>query len=296
VTADELVTAWAPSLYGVGLPALFAAAYGWGFVSARRRGLDAPAWRLALWLVTCAVAVWTFAGAPWALRTQSQWMDGIALGIASAVLPLGIAFGDPVGLAERLRGRPLRMLRGHIARAIMFPGVSSLISAVFLTIALTSGWWRPGGGTAPGPWAGLLGCAFVVGLLVNVPLLAEDLLPSWASPGVKTLVAFLDGLFDAVPGIVVMLAVNQQAGGALLAIAEAVGIPLMAGTLAQWVRADAVEAREVDARLDEEDVANVLDGEPQSSGLWWESDPRFADRFGRDQHPARDEGSPGLRR
>ena len=81
---------------------------------------------------------------------------------------------------------------------------------------------------------------------------------------------------DAIPGVVVLLTVNQQAGGALLAVAEGVGIPLIAATLAEWVRADAVEAREVDARLDEEG-----DGQPERTGLWWESDPRFADRFGR---------------
>lgn len=276
VTAGDLVTAWAPNLPGLGLPALCAAGYVGAFMAARRRGLDAPTWRLVLWLVTCALAVWTFAGAPWALRTRTGSMDGIALGMVSAVLPLGIAFGDPVGLAERLRGRPVRMLRGRVARALMFPGVSSLISAVFLTVALTSAWWRPVGRTAPGPWSGLLACTFVVGLLVTLPLLADDLLPSWASPGIKTLVAFLDGLFDAIPGVVVMLTVNQQAGGALLAVAEGVGIPLIAATLAEWVRADAVEAREVDARLDEEG-----DGQPERTGLWWESDPRFADRFGR---------------
>lgn len=270
----SLLTAWAPTPWGIGIPVLCALLYVVGAARLRARGVRWSGWRVTWWLLTCALACWTFAGAPWALRTESDWMDGIALGMAAAVLPLGFALGDPIRLAESLRGRPIGWVRGRIARAFMYPGVSSAISALFLTVALTSPWYRPHGQTPPFAWALLLLCAFATGLLVNLPLLGEDLLPSWANPGVKTLIAFLDGLFDAIPGIVVMLLVNMRTGGGLLAVAEVVGIPMIAATLVQWVRADAAETRVVDAELDAQEPGD---------GLWWQSDPRFQDRFsGRD--------------
>jgi len=281
VTPLDLLTAWSPNVPGIAVPAVAALLYLLAVLRLRRRGGPWGSWRLVLWLLSCLLAGWTFAGPPWALRAESEWMDGIALGVASALLPLGVALGDPAGLAERLRGRPVPLLRNALARAVMFPGVSSAISAIFLTAALTSAWWQPGR-TAPLPWALLLLCAFLAGLLVNLPLLADDLLPAWASPGVRTLIAFLDGLFDAIPGIVVMLTVSEAAGGGLLAVAEAVGIPLIAATLVQWVRADAAETREVDARLDEQELHAVLEGQEPGAGLWWESDPRFQGRYRRD--------------
>lgn len=272
MTPVELLTAWRPTPLGIGLPVLLALAYLGAVLRLRRRGVRWSRSRLLWWMLTCLLMAWTLCGAPWALRTRSDWMDGIALGMAAAVLPLGAALGDPVGLLEAVRGRGSRVIRGRIARALMYPGISSAISAVFLTVALLSGWFVPHGATPAPGWGLLMLCAFVTGLLVNLPLFAEGLLPPWANPAVKTLIAFLDGLFDAIPGIVVMLLVNLRAGGALLGIAEAIGIPMIAATLVHWVRSDAVATREVDA---------ALDAEEPGDGLWWRADPRFEGRYGR---------------
>ncbi|MEN2741004.1 cytochrome c oxidase assembly protein [Microbacterium sp. X-17] len=270
MTFADLFTAWAPTPWGIGLPALCAAAYLVAVLRLRRRGIRWSRWRSLWWLLACLLAVWTLCGAPWALRTESDWMDGLAVGMAAAVLPLGAALADPVRLAETVRGRPVRFLRGRIARAFMYPGVSSALSALFLTIAMTSRWYSPHGQTPELAWLLLLLGAFVTGMLVNLPLFGEDLLPVWATPGVKTLIAFLDGIFDAIPGIVVMLLVNMKTGGALLATAEVIGIPMIAATLVQWVRADAATTRVIDAELDAEEPGD---------GLWWQSDPRFQDRY-----------------
>jgi putative copper resistance protein D len=291
---DALFTAWAPSVFGIGLPALGAAGYALGVMSARRRGIAWPGWRVLIWMVTAAIAVWTLAGPPAALRHVNPWMDGVSIGIAAAVLPLGVALGDPVKLIELLRGRRIGWMRGRIARFFMFPGVASLLSAIVLTFAITSAWYQAAL-TEPLPWALLLLAAFVTGLSVNLPLLSDDLMPEWATPAVKTLIAFADGLFDAIPGLVMMLLVNKYSGGALLAIAEVVGIPMIAATVVMWVRADAEEQRAVDAELDAREAAAASrpaapatraetqsdqPAEPaEASGLWWLDDPRFADRF-----------------
>ena len=276
MTVADLFTAWAPTPWGIGVPLLFALPYLAAVLHLRRKGDRWSGWRLLWWMLTCLLMAWTLCGAPWALRTQSDWMDGIALGMAAAVLPLGAALGDPVGLVEAVLGRRARVLRGRLARALMYPGVSSAISALFLTVALLSGWFVPHGATPALGWGLLMVCAFATGLLVNLPLFGEDLLPQWANPAVKTLIAFLDGLFDAIPGIVVMLLVNLRAGGALLGIAEAIGIPMIAATLVHWVRSDAVETRAVDA---------TLDAEEPGDGLWWRSDPQLQERFGRPGAP-----------
>ena len=51
------------------------------------------------------------------------------------------------------------------------------------------------------------------------------------------------------------------AGGALLATTEAVGLPMILIVVIEWIRADAREARRVDAELD------ALD-DPQQP--WWQ--------------------------
>jgi len=298
---DALFSPWAPSLVGLGIPALAAIGYAVGVMVARRRGIHWPAWRVVIWMVTAVLAAWTFAGPPQALRDVNPWMDGVSIGMAAAVLPLGVALGDPVKLIELLRGRRIGWARGRIARFFMFPGVASLLSAIVLTYAITSEWYQAAL-TQPLPWALLLLAAFVTGLAVNLPLLSDDLMPEWATPAVKTLVAFADGLFDAIAGLVMMLLVNKYSGGALLAIAEVVGIPMIAATVVMWVRADAEEQKQIDAELDARDAeasrpaarnadavdalsrpedpraaADPADGEGE--GLWWLDDPRFADRF-----------------
>jgi putative copper resistance protein D len=81
---------------------------------------------------------------------------------------------------------------------------------------------------------------------------------------------------------------QRLGGGVMLAIAEMVGLPLLAAVMVAWMRADAVEARLVDVELDAQRAgagvasapeirsAPVADGEPGRDRPWWESDPRFS--------------------
>jgi putative copper resistance protein D len=155
------------------------------------------------------------------------------------------------------------------------------------------------------------------GLLFVLPLLTDELVPAWCTPPLRALIGFADGLLDAVPGVVVMASpallgapvaaylaaadpmYQQRLGGMLMfAIAECVGIPLLAATVVAWVRYDAKEAAAVDARLDAERLQRraaaladggalggaVADGraaqglEAELDRPWWESDPRFTRR------------------
>jgi len=145
----------------------------------------------------------------------------------------------------------------------------------------------------------------------------------------------VDGLLDAVPGIVVMTATTllspdypgfssgvsgldllldqRLGGGALLAVAESVGLPVIAAVFLEWVRSDERDARASD--LLEDETSRAATAQPHhetsptggvggagaatpaspdagGSGLWWEQDPRLAGRFRRAASTADGEDDP----
>jgi hypothetical protein len=80
-------------------------------------------------------------------------------------------------------------------------------------------------------------------------------------------------------------------GGVLWVLGDIVGLPFLAAQFIQMIREDETEAAGVDAELDAVEAAQsaaaaaVPPGpgpaaaEPPGNQPWWESDPRFADRF-----------------
>ena len=69
-------------------------------------------------------------------------------------------------------------------------------------------------------------------------------------------------------------------GGVLWILGDIVGLPFLAAQLIQMIREDEAEATVVDAELDARDAVALPGGQAGSQQPWWESDPRFADRFG----------------
>jgi putative copper resistance protein D len=178
----------------------------------------------------------------------------------------------------------------------MFPLVSSVVAAGSLIVVFFTGYFTASVShtlVRDVLYMQLLG----TGLLVVLPLLGEDMLPQWCTHPVRVLVAFVDGLLDAIPGILVMTApgllapgvagftnrtwgpgasLDQKLGGAIMiAVAEVVGLPLLAAVFVSWVRADDADARRTDAFLDARAAESV---EPLLDRPWWETDPRFSDR------------------
>jgi putative copper resistance protein D len=128
---------------------------------------------------------------------------------------------------------------------------------------------------------------------------------------------FLDGIVDAVPGIVVMThstliagawylrhaptwspdiqADQQFGGGAMLSIAELVALPFLLALLFQWARADRVQTAALDHRLDTElalaaavsSSAAPEHGQapsPQRVRPWWETEQNEVAASIRRQH------------
>jgi cytochrome c oxidase assembly factor CtaG len=245
--------------FGFALPLLLLCGYA---VLHRVRRQTWPWWRTLCWVLGVVVLGWSLVGAPAAYRHGTSWWGALGIGLVAAVVPLGLALGDPVALWEGGR-RPIPRLRGRVGGALMFPLVASTLSAAVLTVAFTSGWFAAARREEV-PWDLLVLAALGCGVLVNLPLLSEDLLPPWCGPQLRTLFAFVDGLLDAVPGIVVMTTVEKYSGAALLAVAESVGVPMIFAVLIQWVRSDTAEAAAVDARLDAAEADGTFDTTP-----WW---------------------------
>ncbi len=314
-TAQDWVTSWTFSPFGVIVAALLAGGYAVLWAAARRDGTRWPIWKVGAYLVlgvfpllyvTCGpIGVW---------RTTFFWMFGAQMAILSAVTPTGLALGDPIGLYTAACGpdtRLHRLLHGRIARVLMFPFAGSVLSMASIMVIFLTGY---GQAATRSDAIGILADlhVLIVGMLVVLPLITEDLLPGWAGPGVRTFLSIVDGLLDAIPGILVMTSTRilapgfpgfaaaaaplrdgltqildqKYTGGALLAIAEVIGIPLMGATFVDWVRSDEDQAREADARLDAQEGAAEpgLSPEPVTDQPWWLQDPRLADRFGPSRH------------
>lgn len=267
--AGRLLTAWHLSPTGILLAVALLAGLRWSGTW-WRRGVYLVLGIGSLLYVTCG-PVGTYAHV-------LLWCFGVKVATLVAVTPFGLAVG-----VDRLP------LRSRWLRAASFPLLSSVVAAASVTAVFFTGYGQAAV-THPALGAVLVVHLLAVGLLVAVPLLTEDLLPSWATPPVRALLACVDGLLDALPGILVMTssallmpkfpgfsdparghtapALDQKwAGGALIAVAEVVGLPMLLAVFAAWVRHDRESAARIDAELDAQLGGKGTD--EADDGLWW---------------------------
>jgi cytochrome c oxidase assembly factor CtaG len=302
LTPAALLSAWVFDPLGAVLAVVLLVVHVACLVRARRRGARWHRLRSASFvLLGIGSLVYATCGALAAYRSSLFWVAAAQAAVLSAVTPMGLALGDPVALAEQAfgdqgAGRLRRGLAGPVARVLMFPLVSSLL-AVFSLIAVFFTGYFVSSVSSPLVRDVLYGQLLVTGLLVVLPLLGNEMLPSWCTYPARALFAFVDGLLDAIPGILVMTAPGLLApgvaglrnrtwgpapawdqklgGGAMLVVGELVGLPLLAAVFVSWVRADDAEAARADAVLDARAQDSV---EPGRDRPWWETDPRFLDR------------------
>lgn len=328
LTTSSWFTSWRFDAVGVVLALVLLVPYLWLLVAARRRGVSWPWWRIAAYLVMgVGTFVYVTCGVVGVYRQTFMWMFAAQVATIGTVTPVGLAVGDPLRLLAAARGPNTvihRATRSRIGRVLTFPFVSFVLDLAGILAIFFTGY---GGKAVTSTLVGtvLIVQLLVVGLLFVLPTLGDDLLPQWATPPVRTFLAFLDGVADAIPGILVMTANSflipnfpgfspaadalrgglshtmdqKYAGGALLAVAEGIGVPMLAAVFIEWMRSDAAEARATDAELDRADAARaageaparsadtaggvggVPADEPAADQPWWLSDPRLADRFGK---------------
>ncbi|MEU9455965.1 cytochrome c oxidase assembly protein [Streptomyces sp. NPDC048277] len=280
LTVGRLLTSWQPDVPALLLVAALGGLYGWGVLRLRGKGEPWSPLRTAAFVLLGlgALVVATMS----ALAVYDHvlfWPAAVQNILLDLVAPLGLALGDPLRLAvralperaaERLRGT----MTGRLVRLLTFPLVSTaLVLATELTIyftpyfatALRVGWLHEL------MYLHLLvaGCLFVVPVLTR-----EETLPAWCTHPVRAALVFLDGVIDAVPGVVVMthgtliagawylhhhpswspdVRHDQQiGGGAMLSIAELVALPFLLMILFQWARAERAQTAALDRHLDQQ--------------------------------------------
>ncbi|MBP0461417.1 cytochrome c oxidase assembly protein [Streptomyces montanisoli] len=201
----------------------------------------------------------------WPAAVQNILLDLLA--------PLGLALGDPLGLASP-DGRLRRAVASRPVRLLTFP----LVSSLFVLVSELTIYFTPYFPTAlhndlvrqlMHAQLLLTGCLFVLPMLSK-----QEMLPRWCSYPVRALLVFVDGLFDSLPGLVVMtsgtlvagdwyrahprtwgptLQFDQTLGGGLmLTLAEIVALPFLIAVFFQWWHSERARTAELDARLDAE--------------------------------------------
>jgi putative copper resistance protein D len=209
--------------------------------------------------------------------------------------PVFLAYGRPLALAAdalppRAAKWVLHARSGALLRLAANPAIGPLVvpivlSAIFFSPVLTV--------TLEHSWAYyLLQFALVgIGLIIAIGLVGDGAeRDSSLALAATVALAFIELLFDAVPGIVLRLRTHlvgtaywtrvhhsgrlsaltdqQHAGAALWFIAEFADLPFLLIVIRRWIRVDQLDAVRIDRELDA-----VRDTGPEFTTPWWETDP-----------------------
>ncbi|MEO6699970.1 MAG: cytochrome c oxidase assembly protein, partial [Jatrophihabitantaceae bacterium] len=225
------------------------------------------------------------------------------------VVPLPLMCGQPIELVRAGRPGALlpRLADSPIGRRFSSPLLGPALVPLVCVVSLF--------GPVPGWVAGHLAIGWLVqlmllliGALIVLPLVAAGDVASSAAVGAAVAIGVLELLIDAVPGIVLRLSTHpvssyfsqrnlggasalpwlhdqQIGGGVLWCVAELLDLPFLLLVFRRWVRADAREAAEIDAALDQAELtahrppAADPDAAPEPEQPWFVSDPRLRDRL-----------------
>lgn len=283
------------------------------------RGHRWPVWRTLAFAVlgpgTLVVATTSFLAV---YREVLFWPAATANTVLLTVTPMGLALGAPLRLARSVlppravgADAPRRRWTMVALRVVATPLVGALLGLLVQFLVYFTPWFAASlrsGVVRTLTWVVLL----AAGTLFTVPLLDEGAAagdgagvagPDGAGWGARVLLAFGDGLVDAVPGMVVALsgavvaggwyvmrtpswwgpgtAYDQLLGGELMVgVAEAVGVPLILAACIAWSRADTARAVVLDAALDAAEQpsrapASEVGEDALSPGTvrpWWETE------------------------
>ena len=227
------------------------------------------------------------------------------------VVPLFLALGRPLTLMiaslPRLGPRIEAGIHGRTAKAVTFPAITTLVLVIMPFAVYFTGWYAAGFHSVA--VRDLTHLALMTpGFVFFWTLLRVDPVPK-AYPYLVTLwVTGVEVVGDAVLGLAVIADQNLIAGayyhalarpwgpslttdqvlggGVLWILGDIVGLPFLAVQLIQMIREDEADAVVVDAELDARDAAEAkaaaqqeTTGDTPADRPWWESDPRFTERF-----------------
>jgi len=250
-----------------------------GLVALHRRGEKWPIWRIFVFFV---LGVGSFVtvnlGFLGTYSSQLRFAFSTRTALLLFVVPALIALGAPMTLATRaLRGsareRLERFMNSRVLRVVSSAMISPLIA-----LAIFSTFMTPISGLMRTTWVGQDIVTVVIpaiGILLVVPLIESSGQRTSFFVTVEFLIAFVELVIDAIPGIVVRLSGSildgvgalhgvhpgwfpsdirdQQLSGDLLwFIAEIGDIPVLILLFIRWSRVDRTEAKSFDDLSDEE--------------------------------------------
>jgi putative copper resistance protein D len=279
---------------------LMGAVYLVGVRAAAGRGAAWPAWRTAafLGLGLGSVAVCTMSSLAVYNHTV-MWALAAQMTLLISIVPVCIAVGDPLGLVRvalspTALARWDRVITGGFARVLTFPAVAAVLAVVVQLTLFFSGLLGTVLRSAPALDAAYV-VVLVVGCLLALPLLGTELLPAWCTEPLRLLFAALDGLLDAIPGIVVMTTGKVLAGGyyvhtapswspdpvwnehvagsLMLALSEVVALPLLIILFFRWAASEGARERRGAAPADGSSTITAEEAaEPVLDKPWWETE------------------------
>nr|WP_202451006.1 cytochrome c oxidase assembly protein [Streptomyces sp. SID4948] len=288
MTGSRFLDSWQLDGFALAAVLLLGAAYAFGVIRRLRAGERWPLWRSACFFVlglgTLVLATMS------ALAVYNRvlfWPAAVQNILLDLFVPLGLALGDPLALASP-DGRLRRAFSSRPVRLLTYPLVSSvLVLASELTIYFTPYFPTALGNTLVLQLMHLQ--LLATGSLFVLPMLSrQELLPRWCSHPVRAALVFFDGLFDSVPGIVVMTSGTMVAGhwytthprtwgpsvqhdqmlggGLMITLAELVALPFLLVVFLEWWRSERDRTAALDARLDREAEAAQARTGPATAG------------------------------
>ena len=186
-TPVSLLTAWTASPSGILAVVVAAGVYGRWLLLARGRGLRWSGWRIGLYYgLGVGSLTYALCGPLAVYRDHIFWDGALQVGVLASLTPVGLALGDPVRLLRRLHpdGRHwmLRLLAGPVPRVLMFPAVGTALAVGIIIAVFFTPWFQSTTQSSPARW--LLDLVLLTsGLLFVLPLMVDELLPAWATPG-----------------------------------------------------------------------------------------------------------------
>ncbi|MDI5963157.1 cytochrome c oxidase assembly protein [Streptantibioticus silvisoli] len=277
---SRFLTTWEIDPAALAVVLVLAALYTAGVVRLRRRG---ERWSAARTVAFAVLGLGTLVVATMsAFMVYSRvlfWPAAVQNIMLDLIVPLGLALGDPLTLAGRALSpggarRLEKLTGGLVVRFLTFPFLSTVLvlvseMSIYFTSYFQTSLEHYGVRQLMHLQLLFTGCLFVLPMLTK-----QDLLPRWCTHPIRALLVFMDGLFDSIPGIVVLFsntlvaghwyaahprtwgppaAHDQQIGGGLmLTIAELVGVPFLFAVFVDWWRTERSRTAELDERLDRE--------------------------------------------
>jgi len=318
LTLTTAFTQWTADLPVIAVVLIAGGAYLGGVRRARRNAPPGQHWPVGRSIAFCGLglgfivlATMSWIGVYQGILFYARAAQTVLLVL---VVPLFLAMGKPLtllSLAAPRTGRAAeRIVRSKPAVALTFPAVTTLALVGVPFSMYFTGWY-----TATFSHAAVRELTYlaliVPGYLFFWTLLHIDPVPRQYNRAISMWITAAEVVGDAFFGIAVIadqnllggayyqalhrpfgpsFATDQVIGGGVLWIlGDFVGLPFLAVQFIQAMREDKAEATAIDAELDAREAAMeaardsnipndpVLSADPERP--WWESDPRFTDRF-----------------